>query len=220
MRRANLRRSRSAVFDDPELVAKLQWYFGVGAAPDAIPAYTGGWFERLGGGGDRPEVANRSLRTTLSRWRCSASRSLHRSRGICWRDRWAKRSGRCWLRSPWALQLVDDRAEQHVTEDSPAWAAWELLNGQPGVAWVKAGKLLARKRPHLLAVYDDVVRCGAPDHFWSSLRNTLRADGRAFQDELEGLRTRAGLDGLSVLRVFDVAMWRSHEQEHRQKGIG
>jgi hypothetical protein len=48
-----------------------------------------------------------------------------------------------------------------VADGSPADQAWHLLRDQPDVGWVIAGKILARKRPRLLPVYDRVVRCAA-----------------------------------------------------------
>ncbi|MEU3241147.1 DUF6308 family protein, partial [Streptomyces anthocyanicus] len=61
---------------------------------------------------------------------------------------------------------------------SPADAAWHLLQDQPGIGWVTAGKLLARKRPRLLPVYDQVVRCilRRPPSFWLDLQAALQAD--------------------------------------------
>lgn len=54
-----------------------------------------------------------------------------------------------------------------LADGSPAHTGWHLLRDQPGIGWVTVGKLLARKRPRLLPVYDRVVRCvlGRPKSF-------------------------------------------------------
>lgn len=59
---------------------------------------------------------------------------------------------------PRDIDMADAEADV-LAEGSPADQAWHLLCAQHGVDWVIAGKLLARKRPRLLPVYDKVVRC-------------------------------------------------------------
>lgn len=70
-----------------------------------------------------------------------------------------------------------DAGVADLVPGSPADTAWDVLCGQPGIGWVTAGKLLARKRPRLLPVYDQVVRCvlGRPRAFWLALHAALRA---------------------------------------------
>ena len=57
--------------------------------------------------------------------------------------------------------------------------AWRLLKAQDDVGWVTAGKLLARKRPRLIPVWDNVVRCalGRPANAWIWLDDQLRGRG-------------------------------------------
>jgi hypothetical protein len=82
-----------------------------------------------------------------------------------------------------------------VEDDSAADQAWHLLEEQEGVGWVTAGKLLARKRPHLIPVWDHVVRCafGRPDHAWLWLDGRLREHDGAIRDQLRKLHQEAGL---------------------------
>lgn len=96
----------------------------------------------------------------------------------------------------------------------PEWAAWRLwpllLREQHGIGYVTTSKLLARKRPRLIPVYDRVVRerTGGSDAFWSDLAEELRRDGRSLHDRLVRLRSESGVgDDISVLRVFDVIAW-------------
>ncbi|MGW8955599.1 DUF6308 family protein [Streptomyces sp. NPDC055709] len=115
-----------------------------------------------------------------------------------------------------AMPVDVDMAEAdaaHLFPGSPADQAWHLLHDQLDVGWVIAGKLLARKRPRLLPVYDRVVRCalGRPRPFWLSLHTALREDGAALHRQLLELRQAAGLpETVSALRVCDVAVWMSH----------
>jgi hypothetical protein len=120
---------------------------------------------------------------------------------------------------PNGIDMVEAEAAD-LAEGSPAHTAWHLLRDQPGIGWVTAGKLLARKRPRLLPVYDQVVRCtlGRPKSFWLDLHGALRADNRALHHELQALRQAAGLPAtVSALRVCDVVLWMHHRTHHQQK---
>ena len=96
-----------------------------------------------------------------------------------------------------------------------------------GIGETRASKLLARKRPHLFPVIDDVVKRTLapgddPDYvghnFWVSMQDELtKSDGRLLLD-LARIRQRAGelreplqhdsdLSDISILRVFDVIVW-------------
>jgi hypothetical protein len=197
------------------VVDDLRRYFGIDLPPGGV-AFTGSRFEHLAGGGDRPEAADRitaedlvavqSLSVTVP-----ATVALDLLEGPLG----ARLSG---LLSdiPRDIDMVDADADV-VADDSPADQTWHLLRDQPDVGWVIAGKLLARKRPRLLPVYDKVVRCalGRPrPSFWLALRAELRADDRALHRELLALRQVAGVpETVSALRVCDVAVWMGHRAE-------
>jgi hypothetical protein len=55
---------------------------------------------------------------------------------------------------PTHVCLGDDGATRHVADTRPAYEAWRLLKKCDDIGWVIAGKLLARKRPRLIPVYD------------------------------------------------------------------
>jgi hypothetical protein len=79
-----------------------------------------------------------------------------------------------------------------------------------------AGKLMARKRPHLIPAYDQVIACllGNPNHVWQRLHHRLAVDGGTLRDELAALRTRTKIPAtVSLLRVLDVVLWTSHHNE-------
>ncbi|WP_436521086.1 DUF6308 family protein [Actinoplanes sp. HUAS TT8] len=123
-------------------------------------------------------------------------------------------------RVPADLELGTRDARKQVGSQSPVSEAWSLLRDQPDVGFVTAGKLIARKRPHLIPVYDRVVRClfGRPQQVWVRLHDRLAEDGAELRGELAALRTRAELrPGISLLRVLDVVLWMRHHDEHREQ---
>ena len=68
-----------------------------------------------------------------------------------------------------------------------------------------AGKLLARKRPHLIPVWDNVVRCALarPASAWMWLDELLREQDGAVLHQLEKLHQEAGLPAdVSLLRTL------------------
>ena len=113
---------------------------------------------------------------------------------------------------PTDLSIFDREAEDHLRDDGPADTAWQKLDGIPGVGWVTANKLLARKRPRLLPVYDRFVKDALqPDEdlFWLPLHRTLTGPhGQQLQSRLQEIHARCGLDEqVSLLRILDVAVW-------------
>jgi len=94
----------------------------------------------------------------------------------------------------------------------PEWPARELhaaVLALPGVGPTITSKLLARKRPRLLPVYDSVVAqvTGSPIQ-WEPLRQLLRAEDGALHQYLEQLRQRAVVPPhVSALRIYDVLTW-------------
>ena len=121
--------------------------------------------------------------------------------------------------------LLGDKAEtlrEHlgaVPIDVPLWeaadpdlaaatAVWDLLRTQPGIDWVTAGKLLARKRPRLIPVFDSVIQEALQpprDRFWVTLGAALRHEER--RAAVEALRPPGLTMRVSTLRLLDVAVW-------------
>ena len=95
-----------------------------------------------------------------------------------------------------------------TTEEDLRWANafWHWLCGIPGISWVIAGKLLARLRPRLVPVYDQVVKRVLPsDHFWEAM--ACPHPGRLL-DAVVHAKEAAHLDsGYPSLRVIDSAAW-------------
>lgn len=169
--------------------------------------YSGALFERLDGGGDREEVRDKFTGADLIAVKML---SIRVPQEMVYGIRDHEQSFSDLLRQiPHDLDLVDASVDV-ISKGSPAWTLWSALNRVHGVGWVVANKLLARKRPRLLPVYDNDVRdlLGSPNGFWSSLHATLRADDGALHNRLVDIRHRAGVGGdISPLRVFDIVCW-------------
>ena len=90
-----------------------------------------------------------------------------------------------------------------------AWALWRALMALPDVGPTTASKLMARKRPRLIPIFDAVINSyalGDSGKLWVPLHAALRENG--LHNRLVNLRARAGLDErVSALRVFDVLTW-------------
>ena len=103
--------------------------------------------------------------------------------------------------------LVD---EATIPSDWPAWALDKELMCLPDVGPTIAGKLIARKHPRLVLVYDSVVSkvLGTKKSHWEPIRATLGENNDALHNRLLRLRKQAGLpDKVSVLGVLDVTAW-------------
>lgn len=182
------------------------------AAPGLLERYyrdesfTGARFEFLAGGGDRPETKDAFVADDIvAVGLLSVSIPPKASLRLLEDD--AVQLSQLLEKVPTGVSLCDAKAEQLIEDGSPADVLWRRLAGIDGIAWVTASKLLARKRPHLLPVYDRVVKAALQptrSNFWRPLWETLQND--AVTDRLEELRRGLGLD-VSLLRVLDVAVW-------------
>lgn len=184
-------------------------------------SYTGRAFERLGGGGDSPGTrhaftsADLLAVQTLS-VQVPAEVSIQILHG-----RVGRRLNRLLEEIPTDVARGEEEAENHIHAEAPASLAWATLTELPGVGWVTAGKLLARKRPHLIPVYDEVVRCalGSPESLWTALHKALRAHRADLGERLRRLRAEAAVPSeVSDLRVIDVVVWMAHRRVHAPRG--
>jgi len=196
-------------------------------APDPATGrarYSGAYFERIGGGGDRPEVAYQFtaedlLAVSMLSVRVDGYHALHIL------DYQAPELSNLLSQIPPDISLQDPEAEALIAEDGPAWKLWDAIcdiEPRPEdhrIGPVAAGKLLARKRPHLIPVYDSRIkkvlkRPRTDNSWWHDLRDQLIDDGK-LGPELESVRHRADAGHMSLLRVFDVMCWMfSWEGEH------
>jgi hypothetical protein len=170
--------------------------------------YTGGRFERFAGAADQSTEADRFHSDDIVAVSMLSVRIPGRPAVALLEERSAEFAG---LLS----DIPNDVDLWHADDETigPASAAhrlWSELSGLNGVGWVTAHKLLARKRPRLLPVYDRVVRNAlerkVKDEWWRPLRDVL-TDNSDVVDRLDELRTIARLDDIAILRILDVCIW-------------
>lgn len=207
-----------AVLSDNEAMEDLGEYFGT-VASAASPGFTGSRFDTLDGGGARPDTRDRITAADLIAVQC-LDVVVPASVNLDLLDGHLGASISEYLRHiPCGVALGSDGARHHVTPESPADLAWHLLNEQHGVGYVIAGKILARKRPGLIPVWDTVVRCamGYPQNAWLWLDDLLRKND-AVNDRLSQLHHDARLpDLVPKLRVLDTVVWMRHREHHYAK---
>lgn len=206
----------------PSALADLKAYFAEphGGRP-SHSGYSGRFFERLGGGGDSPTVWDRfTAEDLLAVQMLSVSVPPETSIAILHGELGRKLSMHL-RRIPSDVALGEPEAAEHIADGAAADRAWQLLNDQTDTGWVTAGKLMARKRPHLLPVYDNVVSCalGKPKRLWQSLHAVLTTDTAGTRSRLVELRASACIPAeVGELRILDVVIWMGHRQQHQRTG--
>lgn len=205
------------ILADPRSVPDLRRYFNPGPVPGS-PAFSGRRFESVGTGCPQEDDRNRFTPADLLAVQClSVTVPIEVALDLLEGDLGRQVSGLL-SKVPADVGLGTGDARSLVEDGREADQAWHLLEAQDDVGWVTAGKLLARKRPRLIPVWDHVVRCalGRPDGAWLWLDDLLRAEGAAVLLRLEDLHRQAELPpGISLLRVLDVVIWMRHRDVHR-----
>jgi hypothetical protein len=211
-----------ALVDDPLSATHLRTYFGTDRPGGAAQGFTGSRFEFLAGGGDRPDSADRITADDLLAVQLLSVEvpgevvldELERPLGDEVNAQLADIPTDVSIGTPAAAALLAD--------GGPADAAWRLLRARTGMGWVTTSKLLARKRPRLIPVYDNVVRCafGELDRWWRWLDAGFAEDGGALPRRLTALRDATAVDAsVTPLRVLDVIVWMRHRRpEHQARG--
>jgi hypothetical protein len=205
------------ILADDQACQDLRCYFGVGLGSGEVSPYTGGRFEFLDGGGDQVEICSRFTAADIVALGLLSIDLPGRVALDLLEGALGDEAAALLAQIPASVNLWDEEAADLIAKGGPADNLWRLLERQDGAGWVTAGKLLARKRPALIPVYDNVVRCafGWPQDIWTALRNALRQDDGSFRAALDDLRQRAGLPRqVTPLRVLDVTIWMQHSSLH------
>jgi hypothetical protein len=206
------------ILRDDRSVPDLRTYFDIDT-PNDHPAYTGARFDTLDDGGARDGVRNSITPYDLLAVACLGVTVPTRIALELVEGGPLGREITALLRDiPTNVALGEANASRLVRGNTPVRRAWSLLNTSDNVRWEIAGKVLARKRPRLIPVWDNVARCayGRPTgNEWLWLDELLRRDGR-LGEKLDELHRAADLSKLvSHLRVLHVVVWMRHRCEHR-----
>ncbi|MGP5229038.1 MULTISPECIES: DUF6308 family protein [Micrococcaceae] len=115
-------------------------------------------------------------------------------------------------------ELSGEEFDTLLGDSSPAEKIWDLLRQRDDrweVGQTTASKILARKRPQLIPVYDSVVgrAAGLKDsteqwNLWFSSFHD--ANSEAGIERLRSLRAKSGQAHLSLLRILDIVLWMEH----------
>lgn len=202
-------------------VGALRTYFGVERPEGELPSYTGGRFEFLDGGGDLAEVEDRITPGDLIAVQMLSVR-VPRDVALDLLEGPLGRAIAALLADvSTEVELGTAEAAALLAPGGAADRAWRMLKDQDDMGWVTAGKLLARKRPKVIPVYDRVVRCALSTHglpsFWLWLNDRFGEAGGALPALLRDVRGRAGVpDAVSPARVLDAVVWMRHQASHRE----
>lgn len=208
-----------AVVGDPRSLTDLKRYFEPERPPSALPTFTGSRFEELADGGDRSGAADAITTDDLVAVQMLSVRvprevALDLLEGPLGHDVAEQLN-----QVSTTVDLGSDEAATLLADDGPAARAWQLLEAPDDMGWVIAGKLLARKRPRLVPVYDGVVKCGlgAPSGAWLWLQRQFAENDGELPRRLRDLQTEAGLPRtVHPPRVLDVIFWMRHHSSHRR----
>lgn len=192
--------------DGHEEAAKhLHAYF----KPRPVGKFSGAHFERLGGGGDRPAIADEFTAEDLIAVSMLAVEVVGDAALEVLELRRARL--RELLRAVPTDIALADLAPSDIGADWPVRALYRELLDIRSIGETAATKLLARKRPHLVPILDSVVTEElriVRGNYWIPLHAWLTGNDRANHEALVALRERTGLGPeISALRVFDVLAW-------------
>lgn len=180
------------------------------------PLYTGSRFETFAGGGDVVEANRITAADLIAVSMLSVHVPGQAALGIM--EGLGSEIEELLTAVPVGLRLENLTAEQFsglLDTGSPADTMWQLLRQTEdtwGIGQTTASKILARKRPHLVPIYDSVVAEQAGLHgsgdqwrsWWAAFQGE---EGEAFTERLEAIRADAGQSHLSLLRVIDIVLW-------------
>ncbi|MBJ2119420.1 hypothetical protein I6N91_00325 [Arthrobacter sp. MSA 4-2] len=175
---------------------------------------TGTRFDDWAGGGDHPSVADRITADDLVAV-SFLSVDIKGRAAIGLLEKHAKEINELLQQIPVDLDLWDADIDALNSPDSPASQLWHVLRGGKygrwGIGPTRASKIMARKRPRLIPIYDSVVRpLMGLDHSggqWTTWHAALN-DESGLPARLEVIRRAAEAPAnISALRVMDIVLW-------------
>jgi hypothetical protein len=178
---------------------------------------TGSRFDDWAGGGDKREVAHIiTADDVLAVSFLSVQVTARAAIGLI--ETHAGEVSELLKRIPTDLDLsavAPDEYAEVLGSQSPANQLWRLLRGSDSYRWgigpTTASKIMARKRPRLIPIFDSVVGplMGHPtsDGQWETWHSVL-TDGSGLPERLRMIRGKAAIEhDISDLRTMDVVLW-------------
>ncbi|WP_051420892.1 DUF6308 family protein [Paenarthrobacter nicotinovorans] len=178
---------------------------------------TGSRFDDWAGGGDRPEVANViTADDVLAVSFLSVQVPAPAAIGLI--ESRANEVSELLGQIPTNLDLASvssDEYDHYLGPRSPANTLWRLLRGSDTYRWgigpTTASKIMARKRPRLIPIFDSVVgplmghqTC---DGQWETWHSVL-TNGTGLSNRLKSIREKAAIaQNISDIRTMDVVLW-------------
>ncbi|WP_159803056.1 DUF6308 family protein [Arthrobacter zhaoguopingii] len=175
---------------------------------------TGTRFDDWADGGDHPHVADRITADDLVAV-SFLSVDIKGRAAIGLLETYADEINKLLQQIPVDVDLWDADIEALNSPDSPASQLWHVLRGGKygrwGIGPTRTSKIMARKRPRLIPIYDSVVRpLMGLDHSggqWTTWHAALN-DGTDLPARLEAIRRAAEVPAnISALRVMDIVLW-------------
>lgn len=119
-------------------------------------------------------------------------------------------------------QIPDIDIWEEETEFKLAEQLWKELMALNDIGPTIAGKILSRKRPGLIPIYDskvDALLCPGKGKYWASFKAVLCEDGYRRVEILKNIRESAGLESvISILRTIDVIAWMTAMNPKSKRG--
>lgn len=179
---------------------------------------TGAHFESWMGGGDAPEVVNTITADDLIAVTfLSVDVPAPAAIGIL--ETHKDKISELLKQIPSDLDLASLAAEDFsatLEQGSAALQLWRLLRQSDAERWdvgpTKASKIMARKRPRLIPIYDSVIGSVMgmknSDQQWI-LWHELLTDGSGLPERLNEIHEKSGVaSDASALRIMDVVLWK------------
>lgn len=109
------------------------------------------------------------------------------------------------------------RPVEHFLPGSALYSLHDQLRSIDNVGPTIASKLMASKLPNVVPIWDRDVSLllGRPEQWWLGWHEAMQ--NKRLRSMLQGLRDELGLEGTSLLRMMDVALWM---EAQRRKRVG
>lgn len=186
---------------------------------------SGAHFDDWAGRGDRTEIANQLTGDDfVAVSLLSLDMSPEAAIGLGWhRNTEVQRLLAAIPTSRDFTTLNRDEFETHFGSGSPAQQLWDVLRGRQGYTWgigpTTASRVMARKRPKFIPLFDSYVgpmmglAKGSSKDQWIVWHEAFQED-RALAGRLDAIRAAAGAPShASRLRIMDIVLWLKAKDE-------